>query len=272
MAGAKTKTKAKKAPAKPKATVPTHPVSRWLDVSTSAVGRHSLRVLTERDGSRASILDDLRELVRGHYVDPKLTAKRIASLGAPKTAALLRAHVPTRKKSRSGDLGEVLATELAEQELHYDVPIRRLRWKDGREMALRGDDIIGVARTHKDKLRLLKGESKSRATLSTAVLDEAGGALDSDRGRPTRHSVLFVAERLRELGEDDLAEELEEAVLASFRGISVAHMLFVLTGGSPKNLLEAHLTGAAKKKRLRHAVGVRIKDHAKFIELLFGGL
>ena len=249
-----------------------NPLSRWLDVSAEDVGRHSLRVLAERDGSRASVLGDLRELVRGHYVDPKTTAKRIASLGAPETAELLREHVPTRKKARSGDLGEVLATELAEQELQYEVPIRRLRWKDGREMALRGDDIIGIGHTNKDKLLLLKGESKSRATLSTAVLDEAGGALDSDRGRPTRHSVLFVAERLRELGEDGLAEELEEAVLASFRGISVAHLLFVLTGGPPRNLLERHLKGAAKKRRIRHAVGVRVKDHAKFIDLLFGGL
>jgi hypothetical protein len=217
-------------------------------------------------------LDDLRELVRRHYVDPKVTAKRIDSLGAPRTAELLREHIPTRKKARSGDLGEVLATELAEQELRYEVPIRRLRWKDGREMALRGDDIIGIARNSKGKLLLLKGESKSRAALSTAVLDEAGAALDSDRGRPTRHSVLFVADRLREFGKDDLAEELEDAVLASFRGIPVAHMLFVLTGGPPKNLLETHLNGAAKKKRIRHAVGVRIKDHVKFIDLIFGGL
>lgn len=226
----------------------------------------------ERDGSRASVLDELRELVRGHYVDPKLTVKRIASLGAPKTASLLREHVPTRKNARSGDLGEVLATELAEQELNYDVPIRRLRWKDGRDMALRGDDIIGVARNSNNELLLLKGESKSRAKLSTDVLEEAGSALDSDRGRPTRHSVLFVADRLREFGDDKLAEELEEAVLASFRGIPVAHMLFVLTGGPPKNLLKTHLNGAAKKKRVRHAVGVRIRDHEKFIELLYGGL
>jgi hypothetical protein len=84
--------------------------------------------------------------------------------------------------------------------------------------------------------------------------------------------VLFVADRLREFGKDDLAEELEDAVLASFRGIPVAHMLFVLTGGPPKNLLETHLNGAAKKKRIRHAVGVRIKDHVKFIDLIFGGL
>lgn len=256
----------------PLSTGKAHPLSRWLDIATTEIGRHSLRMLTERDDSRSSILDELRELVRGHYVDPKLTAKRIASLGAPKTAALLREHVPTTKKARSGDLGEVLATELAEQALKFDVPIRRLRWKDGREMALRGDDIIGVARSSKDKLLLLKGESKSRATLSTTVLDEAGEALDSDRGRPARHSVLFVAERLRELGNDDLAQELEEAVLASFRGSSVAHMLFVLTGSPPKNLLGAHLKAASRKRRLRHAVGVHIKDHPEFIELLFEGL
>lgn len=249
-----------------------HPFRRWLKIEKSDIGHHSLRVITEHDGSRSSILDELRELVRGHYVDPKLTAKRIASLGASKTAALLRAHVPTGKKARSGDLGEVLATELAEQELKYDVPIRRLRWKDGREMALRGDDLIGITRDSQGKLLLLKGESKSRIMLSTAVLDEAGKALDSNRGRPTRHSVLFVADRLREVGDDDLAEELEEAVLASFRGISVAHMLFVLTGGPPKNLLDGHLKGAAKKTRIRHAVGIRINDHANFIDLLFGGL
>jgi hypothetical protein len=246
--------------------------SKWLQVRTSKVGRHSLRVLTERDGSRSSILHDLLDLVRGHYVDPKLTAKRLASLGAPKTAALLSEHVPTGKKARSGDLGEVLATELAEWKLQYNVPIKRLRWKDGREMALRGDDIIGVMHNNENKLLLLKGESKSRAALSAAVLDEAGAVLDRDCGRPTRHSVLFVAERLRESGEDDLAEELEEAVLASFHGIQVAHMLFVLTGSPPENLLETHLKGAAKKKPVRHAVGVHIKDHAKFIEILFEGL
>jgi hypothetical protein len=248
----------------------THLFDEWLEPSRASIGRHSLLLLKESDGARTGVLDRLRDLIANHYVDPKVTASRLASLGAPKTAKLLREHIPTKKKARSGDLGEILATEVAEQQLNYTVPIRRLRWKDGREMALRGDDIIGVGRDNK-KLLMLKGESKSRAALSSAVLDEAGSALDSDRGRPTRHSVLFVAERLREQGHDDLAEELDQAVLGSFRGIPIAHMLFVLTGGPPKDLLSAHLRDASKKKRLRHAVGVRIRDHAKFVELLFGG-
>ena len=256
---------------KSKATIHNHPVLQWMDVCKSAVGHHSLRVLKERDGSRPTILDDLRELVRGHYMDPNLRAKRIASLGAPNTAALLREHVPTGKRARSGDLGEILATELAEQELQYDVPIRRLRWKDGRETALRGDDIVGVRHSDEGKLLLLKGEAKSRAQLNATVLNQAGSALDSGRGRPTRHSVLFVADRLRELGNDNLAEELEDAVLKSYSGVSIAHMLFVLTGGPPMNLLRAHLNCTVKEP-IRHAVGVQIKDQTEFVQFLFDGL
>jgi len=84
--------------------------------------------------------------------------------------------------------------------------------------------------------------------------------------------VLFVAERLRELGDDALAARLEKAVLDSFKGSGVEHFLLALTAGNPKNLLNDHLTAAAKKKRTRHAVGVQIADHGAFIDLLFGGL
>lgn len=248
-----------------------HLFDRWVSKKRTNVGRHQLVLLSETAGARSGVLDEIRSLVRTHYLDSSVTARRLASLGAPKAAQLLRERTPTTKRARSGDLGEILATEVAERELSYRVPIRRLRWKDGREMALRGDDIIGIAHK-KERLRMLKGESKSRAALSSAVLDQAAAALDSDLGRPTRHAVLFVAERLRERGEDDVAEELEEAVLGSFRRIPVAHMLFILTGGDPEKLLTAHLTNLATKRRVRHAVGFWVLDHSQFVETLFGGL
>jgi hypothetical protein len=247
-------------------------LQRWLTTSSSAVGKHPLHLMTEQAGARDIVIDELRDVVRSHYVSPEITAKRLAELGAPKTAQLLLEHVPTKKAARSGDLGEVLATEIAEQTLNFRVPIRRLRWKDGREMALRGDDIVGIRIATNGTLEFLKGESKSRAVLSTGVLDAAGLALDKDRGRPTRHAVLFVSERLRELGDDALAARLESAVLESFAGSRVEHFLLALTGGNPHRLLNDHLTGAATKKRTRHAVGVRIVDHGAFIDLIFGGL
>jgi hypothetical protein len=248
-----------------------HVLELWLATNRSAVGKHSLVLMTEVPGMRASVLEGVRDLVRSHYVSPDTTAKRLAELGAPKTAQLLREHLPTTKTARSGDLGEVLATEIAEQTLGFTVPIRRLRWKDGRNMALRGDDIVGIRHTMA-RLDFLKGEAKSRVTLTPGVLDEAAEALDRDRGRPSQLAVLYVAERLRELGDDALAARLESAVLGGFSGNGVDHFLLALTGNDPNNLLTGHLTAAAREERTRHAVGVRIADHGAFVALLFDGL
>jgi hypothetical protein len=60
--------------------------------------------------------------------------------------------------------------------------VRRLRYKDGREMALRGDDFIGAAYDPNDKLWLLKGEAKSNKTLDKTTITNARTAppLDSE--------------------------------------------------------------------------------------------
>ncbi len=246
--------------------------ARWLSEQSSAIGKHLLRSLTEIPGGRDVVIDELRELCRSHYVAPEVTAKRLAELGAPQTAELLKEHLPTSKKSRSGDLGEILATELTERLLGFLVPVRRLRWKDGREMALRGDDIIAIRKGSTGPMKFLKGESKSRAALTAAVVTEAADALDRDRGRPCRHSVLYVAERLREQGKDDLAKELEEAVLQSFSRTPIEHLLFTLSGNNSENHLSNHLTAISTNPLARHAVGVRIDDHGGFIEDLFSEL
>lgn len=244
----------------------------WLQESSSPMGKHFLHGLAEIPGGRDAIIDELRKLCRGHYVAPEITAKRLAELGAPQTAELIKSHIPGSKRARSGDFGEILATELSERILGFIVPIRRLRWKDGREMALRGDDVIAIYRDENGPITILKGESKSRAALTAAVVAEAAEALDRDNGRPSRHSVLFVADRLREEGNDDLAKQLEESVIQSFNRTPVQHLLFTLSGNSPAALLTAHLSTLLKGVRIRHAVGVRIKDHAAFINELFSEL
>ncbi|HPA82358.1 MAG TPA: SAVED domain-containing protein [Polyangiaceae bacterium] len=273
-------TKAKKPPpsppAKKPATPPPHVLKRWLTTNSSSVGKHPLHVMIEQAGVRASVLDDIRAVVRKHFVSPEIAAQRVADLGAPATAKILRELLPKTKTARSGDFGEVLATEIAEQTLGFIVPVRRLRWKDGRNMALRGDDIVGIRVDANGKLvGLLKGESKSYARLTSAVIEKAAEALDRDRGRPGRHAVLFIATRLRESGKNEdaaLAAQLEGAVVAGFSASAVEQFLLALTGSDPNTLLTNHLTLASKKKRPRHAVGVQIADHGDFIKLLFGGL
>jgi hypothetical protein len=113
--------------------------------------------------------------------------------------------MPRTPRARSGELGEILATELVVEHTDFMVPVRRLRYKDGREMALRGDDFIGIKVDAENNLYFLKGESKSRAVLAAATISEARQALTRDDGRPTATSILFVADRLLE-GEGERRE------------------------------------------------------------------
>lgn len=242
----------------------------WLLVQSANHGTNSLSLIAEQGGMRASAMADFRETVKSHFEDPQITASRLAKLGAPKTAAILRKKLPLTKKARSGDVGEVLATETAERLLQFNVPIRRLRWKDGRNMSLRGDDLIGISRSNTSKLKFLKGESKSRAALSPGVITKAADALTGNKGRPTPHSVIFVADRLREEGQDSLATDMEDAVLASFKGYDVEHLLFVLSGNKPDQLLSQSLASYKGKIR-RHAIGIHISDHGNFIADIFRG-
>jgi hypothetical protein len=116
-------------------------------------------------------------------------AEDVRELGYPGAAAILaeRMRAPPEHVR---ELGEILATELVEEHLEFEVPIRRLRYKDGREMALRGDDFVGLKLDDQQKLHYLKGESKSRVNLANATISEARKALSRDDGRPTATSSL----------------------------------------------------------------------------------
>lgn len=247
-----------------------HVLLRWLSSRVEDIGNHRLVSFSESRGTRTGCLAAIRALLNSHYVSADVFSKRLAALGAAKTSQLLREHLPQTKAARSGDLGEILATETAEQHLGFIVPVRRLRWKDGRNMALRGDDIIGIDNSGK-KLRLLKGESKSRVALSSTVIDAAAKALDGNKGRPGRHSVLFVAARLYERGEDDLATALEQATLNSFRQADVEHMLFTLSANDSSSLLRQHLS-KHRAPRKRHCLAVHVSDHGAFVKSVYEGL
>lgn len=249
-------------------------IEQWLEGNSvyDATHRHRLTLFVEHASIRNANLARISAMVRRHYVDDATTTSRLAALGATATAKLLREDLPTKPKSRSGAMGEIIATEIAEQRIGWQVPVRRLRWTDGRESALRGDDIIGVKISPRGEISILKGESKSRAGSITSAINEACLALDRDHGRPMRHTVLWIAKRLREAGENDLSLKLEEATLNSFRRVKVQHLLFILAGTNPEQLLQEHLAAIATKKRIRHVVGVWVQDHPAFITQIFEGI
>lgn len=151
-------------------------------------GLHHLRVGTEED-MQAGILDLARE-VPSHYASQQRIAGILDRLGKPLAASYLRQKLPTTKTNRSGDLGEIIASSYVNEYTAFTVAVNKLRWKDHREVAMRGDDIIGMAPDFvAQKLRFLKGEVKSAASLTSQRLRDARNALEKSDGLPSPHAL-----------------------------------------------------------------------------------
>ena len=150
----------------------------WCAYETIENRKKTLWRLTERDGSREAILGELSERVLDHYISDEEVAEFLEALSFSEVAECVRTLLPTAANIKSGDLGEILAAELIEEWLGFEVPVKKLRDKDHREMAMRGEDIIGIAYDDQDQLRLLKGEAKSAQSLSKITLEKARSGLE----------------------------------------------------------------------------------------------
>jgi hypothetical protein len=243
------------------------PFADWCEQQEEAVGDHNLTVLTSLAAGREVGRDATALCVPTHYASEERIADLLQRLGKMASAAFIKQKLPEGSRIRSGDLGEILATEYVAEKMTFTLPIKRLRWKDHREMAMRGDDVLAV-RIPDDgnPLDFLKAESKSRAQLQTDVVASARTSLNADGGLPSPHALAFVADRLRELGQVELSNKIDDAQLAD--GIlpdQVCHLLFVFTGNDPTNFLRTDLQQHAGTME-QFSVGLRIADHAQFIE------
>lgn len=186
----------------------------WCDATETNIGGHTLRVLSG-DPARINVgVNATAAIVPEHYAAEEQVSRILARLGKPAAAEFIRGKLPTTKSIRSGDLGEILATEFIAAQTGYSVPIKRLRWKDHRNMAMRGDDVIGVAQDQPTgRLQFLKTEAKSRMALNGGVVAQARAGLDKDGGLPSAHALSFMSARLLELGDTALADAIDDAQL-----------------------------------------------------------
>jgi len=243
----------------------------WCQSSREGTKQKRLWKFTEKGNGRETIRVRLCETVRSHYDFLDHIADDIQRLGYPAASAILRERLPRTKKARSGEIGEILATELVEEELGFNVPIRRLHYKDGREMALRGDDFIGIGYDSEGGLWLLKGEAKSQSVLSKTTITKAREVLKRDNGRCTPISLLFVADRLLNRGGDD--KELGRAIkrevgTKTLKPKRIDHVLFTLSGNKPPLALKEDLE-AADVVRRHTVINLRIEDHQEFIAEIY---
>jgi hypothetical protein len=235
----------------------------WLEPTVSPT---DVPLYTERAKARAVGLAELKVLVAQHFVGEKAVLKMGGYKKALKTIVN---SLPTSKRTQSGDLGELLATEYVDAQTPFTVPIRKLRWKSDRQMPLHGNDVIGIEVLRGGKARVLKGESKSAAKITAATVKGAVDGLDRHEGRPNPSTLAFIVKRLYDEDRDQEAERFE-AMLAD-GGLSIRHVqhfIFALAGKDPCSLLAA--APAPKKASIKRQVAaVVIPDHADFVTSVY---
>lgn len=243
----------------------------WCVSKDIEVGNHFQRVITAQAENLSVGISETAAIVPGHYASEEHVARAFSRLGKAAAAELIKSKLPTTKTIRSGDLGEIYATEWIDAYGNgYRVPIKRLRWKDHRNMAMRGDDVIAFLHDpQKQSLHFLKTEAKSRARLSANILVEARAALDNDEGLPSAHALTFISARLHELGDDSLADAIDDAQLK--HGIpaqNVRHLLFTFSGNTPDSLLTSSLESYSGHIS-QWCVGLHVDGHVNFVEAVY---
>lgn len=243
----------------------------WCDSADTPLGNHHVRVMTGRPADAATGIQVTATAVPAHYAAEERIAAALARLGKVAAAQMITNLLPQTPQIRSGDLGEIYATEWIDAHSGYRAPIKRLRWKDHRNMAMRGDDVIGMLLDPAtQRLRFLKTEAKSRIDLRAQTLEEARTGLDKDGGLPSSHALSFISARLMELGTDaPLVDAIDEALYR--HGIppeSVKHLLFTFSGNSPQALLTQALQ-AYPGSFEQLGIGLHVDGHAAFVGAVY---
>jgi hypothetical protein len=244
----------------------------WCATTDEQVKKiHLLRTLNADPKKLQAGIEALAKVVPTHYASEERLAGVLKRLGKLRAAKFLQSKLPSSKSIRSGDLGEILAASYVQEMTTYGSVISRLRWKDHRNMAMRGDDVIAVQKAAPpDKIKFLKGEAKSSVAISAAVIAKGRKALRKDKNRPSAHALSFLADRLHEQGKKDLANLIDDAQYKfGIKLRQVAHLLFTFSGNDARPLLLDDL-GAYTGSVEQHAVALVVKDeHQKFIKRVY---
>ena len=236
-------------------------------------GEHIFNVLELNSSEFDNLKSDLVSILPSQYIDPNSIADVLSRLGKDAAAQKLRDKIPIVKKIRSGDIGELLTADYIQEETDFMVPIKKLRWRDHRDMAMRGDDVIGIFVNPSDQsVRFLKAEAKSYQSLSTAVLNKAREELDNDGGLPAPHALAFVIDRLKEIRETTLANLLEKVQLVDgINANQVEHLLFTFTSSNPATLQRTafdNYNGNIKQT----SIGFKVDNHQRLISEVYQGV
>lgn len=243
--------------------------TEWCEETETAVAAHKLRLLKADTAKLHHAVKVVAAAVPDYYAAPERIAGIFKRLGKPGVAKYVQEKLPSTPSIKSGDLGEILCTAYVAEATPFNLGIKRLRWKDHRNMSMRGDDVLAFGLGPKGALKVLKAEVKSRAAMTTKVISEAREALAGYSELPSPHSLAFVADRLDGGGDEAaLRDALDDAQMNGLKVTQITHMLFTFSKSNPSKLLKTNLTAYSGAVPQQY-VALQVQTHQAFIKDVF---
>ena len=209
----------------------------WSYVDLPTTDRKKHRKLEENPAFRSAAIDKLAEwIVESHATDLQLRMidKQRAILdkhGLSRFVDIL--HVlPRTDTTQKGNLGEIVLIEYLKESRHFTPLVHKLHYNPNPDQSMKGDDVLLFK---KDNLtdEVIYGECKFRGTPKAEIVDEIVGNLEGLKKLPI--SMGFVANRIDETGNHDLAEQLMDLQVKIYNGeVPVTNVGFLISKSSKR--------------------------------------
>lgn len=242
------------------------------DGSTNSGVPH--RSLAQDVDCRPETISQLRDALVKHHVSAAMIAqdcrkiKNLRALGYPIEDANIR-RFPTSDTTRKGNLAEVFLAEYICAASGANLPVYRLRYNPNVDQAMKGDDVLAFDFTSR-RPRIIIGEAKFRGTPSKkAIQDIVSGLVRSHQaGLPA--SLQFVADRLYEQNNIELADRVEDCSVKMAQGrLDLSYVGFLLSTDNSKSKVNQH-TFAALRTLVMISLG--IDSPGNLVEDCFNGI
>ncbi|ETT61796.1 hypothetical protein BSK66_24760 [Paenibacillus odorifer] len=219
-----------------------HPFSMSLTCSNeNATNGVPHRCLIE-NGHHDVFLDHMTVALQNHHISPEALERRrdliesLRIIGAPMP---LSPH-PRNLSTQKGNFAEVFLAEYLCETTGAELPIYRLRYNPNIEQSMKGDDVL-LFDLDSDPVRIIVGESKFRGVPDKqAVVDIVDGLVRSNKaGLPI--SLMFVAERLFEAGNSELAKKVQNcAILFVTNQLQIHYVGLLMSNHNTRRIVNTH--------------------------------
>lgn len=251
-----------------------HPVNHPYGISLSATDSATScgcphRVLKEEAEQHDAFIDFTVGALRAHHISDVDLRRRKALIASLGFTGLPLSPYPTVEKTQRGNYAEVVLAEYLKAATDAVMPVYRLRYNPNPQQSMKGDDVLLFDLDSKP-VRIIVGESKFRGTPSKAAVEEIVAGLKRSHEGNLPASLMFVAERLFEAGEQELGEKVMQCVeLFATDKLQIDYIGFLLSNSNAGKNVNRSTTNELHNLLM---VSLSMDDPEKAVDEAFGKL